>query len=92
MTDNEIVHKLGLPKLTNNGTNNNYGKWATKVYHKLDEWDLLKYIEGPTSEPPIIPPLCKTTTYHGFDPNDIVTSVCILGNCYSWTSHIVQID
>ena len=50
------------------------------MYHKLDEWDLLKYIEGPTSEPPIIPPLRKTTTYHGFDPNDVVTSVYISGN------------
>ena len=37
MADNKIVHKLSLPKLTNNETNNNYGEWATKAYHKSDE-------------------------------------------------------
>ena len=55
MSDDKVLYKTGLPKLTNNDTNNNYSKWATEAYHKLDEWDLLKYIEGPLSDPPVIP-------------------------------------
>jgi hypothetical protein len=64
MANNETIYHANLPKLLDNGTNddgtnNNYGKWKTKLYHKFLEWDLLKYIEGPTSDPPNIPPFAR---------------------------------
>ena len=80
MSDDEVLHKTGLLKVTDNGTNNNYGKWATEAYHKLNEWDLLKYIEGPLSDPPVIPLLREPATYHGSDPNGVLTSVRVTRN------------
>jgi hypothetical protein len=55
-------------------------KWETKSYHKLLEWDLWKYIEGPTSEPLAIPLLRKTVTHHGLDPNGNPSTVIQQGN------------
>jgi hypothetical protein len=69
-----------LLKIVDDGTNNNYGEWDTKSYHRLREWDLLKYIEGPTSQPPIIPPLRETATYHGVNDNGHPTTVHVPGN------------
>ena len=43
-----------LPKLADNSTNNNYGEWQIKSYHKLHSLGLWKYIEGPNSVPPHI--------------------------------------
>ena len=62
MSDNE-TDLTELLKIVDDGTNNNYGEWKIKSYHKLREWDLLKYVEGPTSQPPIIP--LRHTTHHG---------------------------
>ena len=50
MANNNSVHCSELPKIVDDGTNNNYGKWETKSYHKLHDWNLLKYVEGPESE------------------------------------------
>ena len=69
MSTNDNSHRTELPKIIDNGTNNNYREWKIKSYHKLLEWDLWKYIEGPTSEPPVIPPLRETVTYHGVNPD-----------------------
>ena len=77
---NNPMHRTELPKLIDDGTDNNYGEWKTKSYHKFREWDLLKYIEGPTSEPPIIPPLRETVTYHGVDDAGQLSTTHILGN------------
>jgi hypothetical protein len=60
--------------------NNNYGEWETKSYHKLHEWNLFKYIEGPLLEPPIIPPLCQEITYHGLDEDGHPSTVCTPDN------------
>ena len=49
--------ELNFPKNIDNGTNNNYKEWKIKSYHKFLEWDLWKYIKGPTSKPFVIPPL-----------------------------------
>ena len=62
-SNSNTVHRSELPKLVDDGTNNNYGEWETKSYHKLDEWDLLKYIEGPESTSPEIPALRETQAY-----------------------------
>jgi len=80
MSNNDSVHRTELPKLADDGTFNNYGEWKTKSYHKLREWDLLKYIEGPTSNPPPIPPLRETTTYHGVDDDGHLSTTHVLGN------------
>jgi hypothetical protein len=80
MAKDENSHGKDLPKLLDDGTDNNYGEWETKSYHKLLEWDLWKYIEGPTSEPPAIPPLRETVTHHGLDPNGNPSTVIQQGN------------
>lgn len=80
MANNETVLWTELPNLVDDGTHNNYGEWQFKSHHKLCEWDLLKYIEGPTSDPPIIPPLRQTVTYHGVDDNGHPSTVRVLGN------------
>lgn len=53
MANDENSTSTKLPKLKDDGTNNNYGEWEFKAYHALLDWDLLKYIED---EPPEIPP------------------------------------
>src|SRR6267154_2210365 len=75
MPNDEHTHCAELPKLVDDGTNNNYCKWKTKSYHKLHEWDLLKYIEGPESDPPAIPVLCLPTLYHGLNENNQISTV-----------------
>ncbi len=80
MANNGNVHHTELPKLTDSGTNNNYGEWKTKSYHKLHKWDLLKYVEGPNSNPPNIPPLCPLRMYYGIDDKGHLSTTHILGN------------
>jgi hypothetical protein len=40
-----------LPKIIDDGINNNYGDWRKKAYLQLLSWDLWKIIEGPESIP-----------------------------------------
>jgi hypothetical protein len=53
---------------------------VTKSYHRLEQWDLLKYIDGTTLEPPFIPVLRPPTTHHGLNNEDILVTVRDLGN------------
>ena len=76
----EHTHRMELDKLVDDGFNNNYGEWETKAYHKLCEWNLWEYIEGDTSNPPIIPPLCQTATYHGVDDHGALSTTHVPGN------------
>ena len=80
MPNNNNVHCTELPKLINKGVNNNYGKWKVQSYHKLREWDLLKYIKGPDSDPPNIPPLRQQQMYHGVNNDGNISTTHILGN------------
>ena len=81
MPNEDNAHRAELPKLLDDGSNNNYGEWKAKSFHKFREWDLLKYIEGPTSEPPVIPPLRQPTQYHGWhDELNQISTVRDLGN------------
>ena len=80
MPNDDSPHRSELPKLVDDGINNNYGEWKTRSYHKLREWDLLKYIEGPESEPPFIPNLQPPTEHHGLDENNRIATVRVLGN------------
>jgi hypothetical protein len=80
MSNDDSVHPTELPNLVDDGTNNNYGEWEIRSYHKLSEWDLLKYIEGPASQAPIVPPLRHTETHHGFREDGHPSTVRVLGN------------
>ena len=80
MSNNDSTNRSELPKLVDDGRENNYGEWKTKSYHKLREWDLLKYIEGPDSNPPIIPPLRERQTFHGVDDAGNQSTVHVPGN------------
>ena len=82
MSYNDTVHQtdLELPKIVDDGNHNNYGEWEIKSYYKLREWDLLKYIEGDTSQPPVIPSLRQTVTHRGVDGNGHLTTIHVPGN------------
>ena len=80
MPNDESTHHTELLKLFDDRNNNNYGKWKTKSYHKLREWDLLKYIEGPTSDPPVIPPIREARDYHGLNEYNVIATIRDLGN------------
>jgi hypothetical protein len=80
MSNEENGHHKDLPKLKDDGINNNYGEWETKSHHRLEQWDLLKYIEGPTSDPPFIPTLQLPTTHHGLNDENNLVTVRTLGN------------
>ena len=69
-----------LPKLQDDGTNNNYGSWKNQAYYKLQEWGLWKYIKGPGSKPPTIPILHLTVAYHSLNDNGHITMAHIQGN------------
>jgi hypothetical protein len=59
-----------LEEIFDDGTNNNYGEWKIKSRFKLRSWDLWKYIEGPESEPPVIPALAETVARRGSSTDD----------------------
>jgi hypothetical protein len=76
----DSAYRSSLPKLTDDGNNNNYGDWATKAFHNLRTWNLWKYIEGPTSVAPIIPTLTQPQTHHGVDDHGNIVTVHVPGN------------
>ena len=80
MPNNETTQRTALPKIIDDGTNNNYGEWETKSYHQLRDWDLLTYIEGSNSQPPIIPPLRHTVAHTGIDDSGHMSTIHIPGN------------
>ena len=51
-----------------------------KSHHQLRSWGLWKYIEGPGSEPPIIPPLQKTTECTGHTRQGVQETLVFPGN------------
>jgi hypothetical protein len=80
MAADKTMHRTQLPKIFNDGTNNNFREWQTKSFHRFREWDLLKYLEGPTSEPPFIPPLRQTISHTRIDDDGRETTIHIQGN------------
>jgi hypothetical protein len=80
MPDTDNTHRTELPKITDNGINNNFGEWEIKSYHKLREWDMLKYVEGPESLPPIVPTLRHTTCHRGVNDDGLLCTIHIPGN------------
>jgi len=59
-TISDTAQRGELPKLIDDGTNNNYGDWASRCYHLLRTWGLWKYIAGSTSIPPDVPALVES--------------------------------
>ena len=55
--DTKTTYSGKLPKLIDNGQTNNYGKWRIQLQTELHSLSLWKYIEGPDSIPPTIPPI-----------------------------------
>ena len=79
-TSNDNVSRGELVKLVEDDTNNNYAEWSMKSHHQLRSWGLWKYIEGPGSEPPIIPPLQKTTECTGRTRQGVQETLVFPGN------------
>lgn len=77
MPNDDNSHHTKLPKLVDDGIDNNYGEWEFQSHHALLDWDLLKYIEN---EPPFIPPFEPTIYHHGLNDNDEIGTVRTVGN------------
>jgi hypothetical protein len=69
-----------LPKLVDDGTTNNYGDWCLRCYHILRTSGLWKYIDGPESDSPVIPPLCQSQTFSGPDKDGVIREITLAGN------------
>ena len=74
------TYRCDLPKLIDDGNDNNYGEWKIKSYYMLRAWDLWKYIEGPESAPPIIPALRETVTHCGIGVSGCKQTFYVDGN------------
>jgi hypothetical protein len=74
------AQRAQLPKLIDDGQNNNYGEWEIKSFHVLRSWELLKYVEGPDSIAPDIPPLRLNQAYNGMTDENEIATVHIRGN------------
>lgn len=66
-----------LPKLVDDSTTNNYGKWKIESEILLLGWALLEYVSGAWSQPPDIPPLCKPTMHKGINEETGIEQVII---------------
>ena len=75
-----LTYGRDLPKLIDDGNDNNYGEWRIKSYFMLRAWDLWKYIEGPESAPPILPALRETVTHCGIDDSGCMQTFYVDGN------------
>ena len=67
-----------LPKLFDNGNDNNYVEWETKASWTLSLWNLWKYIEGPEST------LSGTSTGTRWEGTEITFGVT------NWDTHLAR--
>ena len=81
MTDEHTITEFArrgvLSTLKDDGNDNNYNEWATKSRHSLKTWGLWKYIEGPHSIPPTIPPLRTAEEVTGADKEGVRHTVIL---------------
>jgi hypothetical protein len=83
MTDYINDHKCeecDLPKLVDDGTFNDYGTWTIKSHCQLRSCGLWKYIDGPESTPPVVPPLRETESFRGIDASSCMKTAYLAGN------------
>ena len=78
--DTKTAYSGKLPKLIDNGQTNNYGEWRIQSQTELRSLGLWKYIEGPDSIPPTIPPICADEYLEGSDDEGNVKVFHIRGN------------
>lgn len=69
-----------LPELTDDGTYNNYAEWELKSHYQLLVCGLWKYIDGPKSTPPDVPPLLEKGTFQGRDDSGCMQTVYVARN------------
>lgn len=82
MTNNSLLNNkhMELPKLTDNGLNNNYGEWKSKSFHIMHGLNLWQYIEGPSLIPPAISSLILPQSLHGTNDGGKVSTIYTRGN------------
>ena len=69
-----------LPKLIVKGNTHNYGEWSIQSEIQLLGQGLWKYVVGPDSNPPAIPPLQLPFTQHGIDKHGAENEINVPGN------------
>ena len=69
-----------LLKIVDNETYNNYGEWKLKSFYQLRSWGVWKYIDGPESTPPVVPPLRKPATISGIGDSGCMMTLEVPGN------------
>ena len=78
--DDKTASSGRLPKLVDNNHVNNYGEWKIQAKADLQSLGLWKYIEGPESIPPIIPPLVEDEYLEGSDGEGNIKLFHVRGN------------
>jgi hypothetical protein len=81
--DSKTLSSGKLLKLIDNGKINNYGEWKIQCQTEICSLGLWKYIEGPDSMPPVIPPLQEDTYMEGSDDEENVKTFHVHGNAKS---------
>lgn len=69
-----------LPKLIVKGNTHNYGEWSIQSEIQLLGQGLWKYVVGPESNPPVIPPLRQPFTQYGIDKHGVENEINVPGN------------
>ena len=78
--DSKTLSSGKLPKLIDDGKINNYGEWKIQCQTEIRSLGLWKYIEGPDSKPPVIPPLQEDTYMEGSDDEGNIKTFHVHGN------------
>jgi hypothetical protein len=79
-TESERTERLKFPEIKVKDGVNNYGAWAVKAKYRLRTMELWGYIEGPSSDPPVVPELHKPKIIRGPDQNGNTVTIHYPGN------------
>ena len=78
--DSKTLSSSKLLKLVDDRKINNYGEWKIQCQTEICSLGLWKYIEGPDSKLPVIPPLQEDTYMEGSDDEGNIKTFHIHGN------------
>lgn len=79
-----------LPPLIDDGIHNNFGEWQLKTNLLFRTWDLWKCIEGPDSNPPIIPEYREPRSTTGPDKDGIARTIYFEGNADEYRQKVEE--
>jgi hypothetical protein len=89
-TSTDLAPNAELPKIVDDGENNNYAEWKTRSQCKLRSWGLWKYIEGLDSMLPNVPILRETYVQRGKDKHGTLQDYTVDGNSEEYHKKVAE--